>query len=221
MATTIRAQVSLDSDSAIPRDMCQNTFHFRSTSVDPVDDAEDAATQLAALYNSMEEFWSKNLAGTGRVKWYNLVDAEPRVPIATQLFTFTPGTGTALPNECAVVLSYRGVNESGSNPKRRRGRIYFGPLAVAVAANRTGDLGFDMASIGPDFRNQIQATLIDNLSETNATWCVFSPTTAGATPWSAPTLAASSFDVVAFHLDNAFDTVRSRGLGPTDRVSYP
>jgi hypothetical protein len=49
---------------------------------------------------------------------------------------------------------------------------------------------------------------------------VFSPTIAGSPPWSEGTLIDSSVDVVAGYVDNAFDTIRSRGSLTTARTLW-
>ena len=218
MATLIRAQVSLDSDTSLPRDACQNTWHFWSTSVDPVDDAASIQDALVDFYDTVGVYFSVHLAGIWNAKYYNLVDLEPRTPIATGAGSFSPAAGIALPNEVAACLSYRAAGVSGASTKRRRGRIYLGPLGVSTTAIGTGD-----SELTDDFMDDVAdaaLALISGLSSTNATWSIFSPTDAGASPWSAGVLLASSHDVVAGYIDNAYDTVRSRGRGATNRRSW-
>lgn len=216
MTTTIRAQVSIDSDTALPRDVCQNTWHFQTTNVDPLDGADEANTILSTFYNAIAMYLSENLVGGANVKFYDLQDPEPRTPIATSAFSFTVGTGTCFPNEVASCMSYRAAGASGSPTKRRRGRLFIGPLAAATSANGNGD-----AQLDPSW----MTVLCDAMEEAaapigNTRWVVFSPTTAGATPWSDAAIAAASFPVVAGYVDNAYDTVRSRGAGATDRESW-
>jgi hypothetical protein len=218
MATLIRAQVSIACDSAFPRDAAVNTWHFWSTSVDPVDDADSVHDALVTFYDTVGVLFSENLTGIWNAKYYNLVDIEPRTPMALGAGSFTPDPSTGFPSEVACCLSYRAAGASGASTKRRRGRIYLGPLSLSTAEAATGD-----TFIHPDTLDVIAdaaVALISDLSSTGATWRVFSPTEAGAAPWSTGVLLASSHDVVAGYIDNAYDTVRSRGLDATSRRSW-
>lgn len=215
MATTLRCQLSLVNDTALPRDVAQNTWHFQSDSVDPLDDVVLAGAALSTFYQAIEDSFSENCTGDVTMKWYDLTDGEPRTPIQENGFTITPGAGTAFPNEVAICLSFRGNLLSGTEPKRRRGRIYLGPLSVSVSANGNGDS--QVASTTMEPIADAAADLRDAGSPSNFQWAVFSPTTAGPPPWSFGDLAVATFPVTVLYVDNAFDTVRSRGIAATAR----
>lgn len=218
MATTLRCQVSIVNDSTLPRDLAVNTWHFSSASVDPVDDATAAQLELWDFYAAIQAVYSSSISGDLFSKWYDLSDANPRTPILEATTTIVPDSSPRLPNECAVCLSYRGVLTSGTNPKRRRGRIFLGPLTSDVVTAGTGDAFVTSAAM------TTIATAADSLNSAGDpgtwNWAVFSPTTAGPEPWSAGELLSATLPVVAGYVDNAFDTIRSRGLAATDRETF-
>lgn len=218
MATLLRAQVRIQNASTLPEDVVVNTFHFRSTAGAPATDATTADTHLTTLYQGMQEFASPAL-GDFDVTIYNLVDPEPRTPMGTNPHTWDTSGGTAMPNEVAVCASFHASPTSGVALGRRRGRIYLGPFNTGVMS--TGTFG---GIVNADFLDDMQNLwdqFFDNTSSGSCIWSVFSPTTAGSPPWSESELMASSFPVVGGHIDNAFDTMRSRGIGATDRREFP
>jgi len=218
MATTLRAQVRLQNQSGLPIDVCMNTWHFRSTSFLPAPDVLTAHDALVAYYQGMQEYYSPVLGGPS-ITWYDLSDAEPRTPIFTDTFTWDVSGGTPLPNEVAITVSLTAAPESGVPIGRRRGRIFMGPFNIGVLS--AGD--FDARVIGDfleDWQNVFDA-FMDVVGSGDARLSVFSPTTAGAPPWSSGELDAATFPVVAAHVDNAFDTIRSRGVAASARTTWP
>lgn len=221
MATTLRVQLSFDSASGLPADAVTNTMHFKSHSLDFHDDADAIVAQLQTGWSVLGDSLSKVLTGFIQVKVYDLNDVPPRVPISLvdDLLTFTPDTGDSLPNEVAACLSFHGAFASGQPLGRTRGRIFVGPLGVASATQETADVevGSGLRADAMTFANG----LLGAGSPSTWEWAVFSPTTAGALPWSSGDVAAGTFPVVAGYMDTAFDTVRSRGTAPRTRTSFP
>lgn len=219
MPKILRAQVRILNNSGLPRDVAMNTFHFRSLSFDPLDDVDTAQAALETLYQSYGPYFSPVCDGNANITWYALDVPEPRIPIHFEAFTFIQEGSTAMPNEVAVVTSFHAAPAAGAAPGRRRGRLYMGPFNTTPFA--TGD--FDAKVSGAALEDFI--TSWTTFSEAMAAggdcrWVVFSPTTAGAQPWSESTLQDSSFDVVGGHIDNAFDTVRSRGGTADERTTF-
>lgn len=215
MATTLRTQVVLPTASALPRDYIMNTWHNISVAADPVDDATGFVGDLQTFYNVIDTFMSGRLAGTIRYDVYDLSDGLPRAPIYHFESTLGLGTGDGLPNECAICLSYRGALSSGIIPARHRGRIFLGPWDISVVDQGTGDSIVDVS-----VRNSIAAaadSLLTNSVTGGWPWAVFSPRTL-ADP---ETVIDSTFQVVAGWVDNAFDTVRSRGGSSSARSLFP
>ena len=217
--TVLRCQVSLTRDTHIPADIVMNTWHFMTVGLaSPSSVADSAAAQLETWYGDVDTFLAQYLAASAQIDVYDLQDAEPRVPILTTNFTITTGSGVGLPAEVAICVSYRGQLISGTNPARRRGRIYLGPLDADVLQTGSND-----CTITDSVRNALVTTcenLITSGQTEDARWVVFSPTSAGGPPWTESVVENASVDVSAGWIDNAFDTVRSRGSDPTIRTLF-
>lgn len=218
MSTTLRVQCSLVSASGVPEDDAVNVWHFRSDATLPTDDATEIQTALESFYNGVGALYNENtITGEVNLKFFDLQDASPRAPI--QIGSFTIGDlsdADALPTECAIVMSFAGVAESGVNLRRRRGRIYLGPLDIGPSSTISGRVIVGAPSVG-----QI-VSAADALLGAGTTWdwAVFSPTTAGALPWDATDISNGTFDVVSGWVDNAFDTQRRRGTEATSRSFF-
>jgi len=141
------------------------------------------------------------------------------VPINSLEIETTTGTGNALPAECAICLSYRGELLSGSNPARRRGRIFLGPLDYGTVDATTPDQRVQPSTMGT-IAGAANAMINDGIAGEQVVWAVFSPTIAGAPPWSPTDLEDATIPVLAGYVDNAFDTIRSRGSRPTTRQTF-
>jgi hypothetical protein len=219
MATVLRAQVHLPRATLIPEDESINVWHFLTVgAATPADAATALTTDLGVFYGAIDVYLAGYLSTPATLKIYDLSDVEPRVPISTSTFALTPGTGDGYPAEVAICLSYRAELLSGTNPARRRGRLYLGPLDEDIGVVVTGDM-----EVGSSVRTAI-CTAAKNLVIAGAThdarWVVLSPTDLGAPPWTGAALVASSADVVAGYVDNAFDTMRSRGKKATTRTVF-
>lgn len=125
---------------------------------------------------------------------------------------------TSLPPECAIAVSHRGMiegapEESGNTrPRsRRRGRFYVGPLANNAAITSSGS---GVAEVAGGCINQLLAgfeTLCESLAaesspEERVSYGVYSPT------------GDTFYSVEQAHIDNAFDTIRRRGVAATSRT---
>jgi hypothetical protein len=139
---------------------------------------------------------------------YNLADAKPRVPTATEETLPTAGSTSGLPEEVAVCLSYRGAIPPGASP-RRRGRIYLGPLGVGVMdyASTTG-----FSHPAPTFVSALAQAATRLISQSNSdsiAWCIRS------------TVPSENFvPIDAGYIDNAFDTQQRRGPKSSSRVPF-
>lgn len=219
MATLLRFQVGFRSNTGVPRDVIQNTWHCWSEAVDPLDDAAGFFTDLEGFYHSVDGQYSSRLNGVADVKVYDLTHIEPRAPILTTTLSITPAAGFALPNECAICLSFEGPPLSGQPAQRRRGRVYLGPWDASTVDDGTGDAIVDSAYTA--LISGAAQTLMEAGEGETWTWSVFSPTTAGAAPWTDVVLAIATSFVASGWVDNAFDTVRSRGADATLRSTFP
>lgn len=215
MATVLRAQVRLKNISTLAQDTAVNTYHFRSSAGSPATDAVLAHTALETFYQGLQAHLSPCIATPIDVTIYDLADAEPRTPMGTDTIVMDIDNVTPLPNEVAICLSYHAAGGSGVPVGRRRGRIYLGPWGISVLA--AGDFGAIVNDDALDDMENLANQFLDNTNSGSCIWSVFSPSTAGSAPWTESELMASSFPVVAGHIDNAFDTMRSRGIVATER----
>lgn len=216
--TTLRVQVSLPNVNGIPADTITNTWHCKSNFVDPVDGAEDFVNDLVTFYEAIDIFLSTSIDPIQNFTVYDLESPIPRAPIYTFSNGLTLGANAPLPHECAIVLSYNGANVSGIPAGRRRGRIFLGPLDSAVMDDSGGQSIIQLPVIEA-IRDAADALMTaGDPGETQ--WAVFSPTTAGPPPWTVSEINGSTLSVTHGFVDNAFDTVRSRGTLASARVTF-
>jgi len=220
MGGTYRAQVAIASDTALPADVITNTWHFVGT--DPEHDQEDDAFNihhhLEDFYNSIDSDILSSLAGpTAVVKVYNLEDTKPRIPVLVDDITITAGTGNPLPTEVAMTLSLQGEVQSGDVRARRRGRIFLGPLRdpVLTVVNGRHEFTSGARTTVADAMSGMHANVMADALEV----VVFSPTIAGGEPWTPTELAAATTPLSGIWIDNAPDTIRSRGTQATARTT--
>ncbi len=109
----------------------------------------------------------------------------------------------ALPHEVALCLSFF----AGRNLPRSRGRIYVGPFAIIANSNGRPT---------PQLRSSI-ADRASNVGRTteNVTWVMV---TNGGTPVRKEPAGAKV--ITAGWVDDAFDTQRRRGAGPSTRTNW-
>lgn len=218
--TAIRAIVALHSMSGLPEDDAMNVWHFGTNQSDVEAMASDVHDKLTSFYDDIGSIYSANtLDGNMTVKYYDLEDVAPRVPVFEDTHVMANlSDADALPTECAIVLSYHAAAISGGNPRRRRGRLFLGPLDAGTSSTASG-----LVTVGGGIRTIIAGAASSVLAGNDVLgtyWIVFSPTNAGAQPWSGADLTAGSSVVVAGYVDDAFDTQRRRGTAATTRTTF-
>lgn len=201
------AQVRIPYRDDIPADVSVNTWSFR-TSLDRDDAADLIGAALLAFYNGIAEYYSPAVDLTetqGRI--YDRADAVPRQPFSGGILPVSSlNIDLGLPEEVALCMSFRAVNLSGTSPKRRRGRVYLGPLN-----SQTLNQGQDQRAVpNPQFGIDLEAaqgafnTALGAQTE-HVIWSQANGTSSvAATYWT----------------DNAFDTQRRRGTAPTTRRTW-
>jgi hypothetical protein len=209
--------MSRQNQNGLPADACTNTWHFESSAVDPIADASVAVGYLETFYSTIDFALSSVLVNACDYKVYDLTHSVPRSPIYAVTASISAATGTPLPNELAIVMSYHAAGVSGLPAGRRRGRIYLGPLDGVVLDESSYDGTIQDATIAT-ITGAGAALIASSLTGTSK-WCTFSPTLAGTPPWSSGDLIASSFLVENGFVDNAFDIQRRRGTLATSRVN--
>lgn len=204
---SLLAQVTFPYITAVPEDIAINTWSFSSTLSNDLA-AADISTGLTAFYMQVGTYLSPVLnPSQGRLKVYDRADPEPRAPFYDEALV-GPGnnTGVILPEEVAVCLSFRGALVSGAAQRRRRGRVYIGPLSTnAVSAGVTG-------------RSEVKAAMRTALAAGTAALL----TALGASTEHVVHSGVAGTDTVVttYWCDNAFDTQRRRGPGPTSRAQW-
>jgi hypothetical protein len=196
-----------------------NVWHYRASGIDPLVDASAAVSDIGDFYTNIQGIFSQACTGDINFKVYNLVDTPPRTVIYEFTHNITPGTGQGLPNECAICVSYHAQGVSGLPRGRARGRIFLGPLDTTVLDNTVGGAIISAGTTGAI--NGYAQTLMEAGNPAHQEWIVFSPTDAGPPPWSGADLLLGSRIVVGGYVDDAFDTIRSRGIDPLNRALWP
>lgn len=212
MPVTVAIRATFKAASNIAADNTSNTFHFSwSGSGDPanldnpLDMLEDLYCTVApgstlALGRYINGSMSRQVTLTA----YNLNDPEPRVPIAERFITLPAITsGTELPAEVALVASFQATPLPGLNQRRRRGRVYLGPLQHpgTTARNPQAQMLLNVTAQFAELKAASDASV-------NWEWGVFS------------TVNQSFSAVTSGWVDNTWDTQRRRGPRPTARTTF-
>lgn len=207
-------QVQFPGSSGLPEDVFINTFAFQGAEATLTEaTANTIADELQAFYNAT------NAPGTGslaalmttsitrancKIKAYDLLQLEPRVPVIDRTWTLNPSNaGADYPNEIACVLSINATLLPGANPRTHRGRIYIGPLKSETGGASGGDVRPQGTLL-----NRIQGAAVRLMGFTGGTWSIYSRKD------------DMLYDVTSGHVDNAFDIQRRRGLKASSRQSF-
>lgn len=173
MPQVVRTQITLnESDST--RDHIMNTWHCVTVgATTPLAAVTAFVVGLQAFYNSVDLYFASLLnTYVPRVRAFDLSEPKPRQPILeADMSALTAGTGS-LPRELAICMSYRGTYVSGISPKRKRGRIYLGPLATSSVSSA------GLVAVGVRDGIATAADTLLGVSDGSAEfrWVVYSPT---------------------------------------------
>jgi hypothetical protein len=196
----VRAQVTFQGGTNLPEDRFINTFHFSkpgwatlAAAVAEIDGPLKTMYTAPYVGNTIGSMTSPFVMRAFTVRYYDMAQAEPRVPLITNgtLPAVTSG-GIALPEEAAIVSSFHG---SPPVTPRKRGRVYLGPLNhfVLTAGTTTAP-----TRVAANVRTSL-AGAFTALAAANVGWVVYSPTGSLETP------------VVAGFINDDVDTQRRRG----------
>jgi hypothetical protein len=189
-----------------------NTMHFESDDFGLSVNGDGLANRIVAFYQAIGPLgFSSTLAGTGKVELYEFDDPKPRVPVITQIFNHGKRS-SGLPAEVALCLSFRGSLTSGGTPSRRRGRIFLGPLSSEISTAIQPNVDYRPSETFLTATINAANTMARGASGTYRL-AIYSPTTTAQggsmdTAWT---------DADFFWMDDAFDTIRSRGSKATRR----
>lgn len=210
----VRCQVTFQGASELPEDQYVNTFHVESAAATLDLAAADIHPLLTDFYTDVQvtlalsQYLSQYLSRTVTVKYYNLAQAEPRVPVTDTFTMAAAGITSELPMECAVVLSLRGAPPV---TPRRRGRLFIGPLSTGAITDGTAtdpptvsaDFRGDLAAAAQDLKNGLISLGLDNR------WVIRSTVP-----------AVNYVPVEGGWIDNDFDTQRRRGPRASTRTQW-
>jgi len=197
-------QIAIQPTSGNSADVITNSWSCQATDVSNAELFKDAVVEF---YRDITAFYPALFGQTGHVwKLYDRADPSPRYPVSEGTWSFSSApTGNPAPTEVCVCLSFQGDRQSGIPQARHRGRVYIGPLDVALvdssgqfsSTNRT-----TLATAGNDLLTASNAA-------TNWVWAVWSTVNGDIVP------------VTNGWVDNEFDTQRRRGRDSTARTTFP
>lgn len=216
---TIEAQVLIPSGTGIPADRSQHTWTVTAlSSSEAVTDAVLVA--LEAFYDTTPTGGTASIASRMRdgivsnpwtVRFLTVTEATgERTPLREGTFSVTlAASGETLPSEVAVRASIHGdLTGVQAVDRRRRGGPFMGPGLIATVAT----IASNRVLVDEDFQTDL-ALAIGELD------AALAADTIALAIYSQPD--AASHGVTGWFVDNAFDTIRSRGTTPTARISGP
>lgn len=197
-----RFQVAARDTARPTRDEVVTTCYFEALGLI---DTDELASDVADLFASYRPY----PAGLDEieVRVYDTETPPPNPPLSVEVSPITSNSGPSAPREVALCLSYRaGVASDTAGPgggKRRRGRMYIGPWSVGEMSERP----LLAAGGDPGDYLRILAEGLQEIGGVDIDWVQFSPSDDVGTP------------VTFWFVDDEWDTIRSRGLEPTTRIS--
>lgn len=202
---TIRAQVILHTADAVPENYISNSFCF---------DGMDTGGDDAAIVTMLKDFYDDLTPATmssvvtqngHEVKLSQLPGLAPNYPYFEGTFNLASAwSGSPMPSEVALALSFQGVRSAGAPQARRRGRVYIGPFGSN--ANTSGRPAAAVLTFMANAATTMQATAAS--IATSGGWAVWSVADQTAVP------------VDNGWIDNSWDTQRRRGLVYTSRTLW-
>lgn len=209
-----RAQVVIPMFTNTPEDVVTNTFYFEENV--PLGLAAVAAAltpRLATFYNSVygvsSSMGSYMSPASTTIRWYDMSQPEPRVPLITNPTMSITTAVTSVPTEASAVLSFQADRQPGVPQSRRRGRIYLGGLGpgsiFAGSASAFPSIVSNFRTVATAAANTLRTAVVSD----GLRWVVWSPT------------AQQSATITNGWMDNAIDTQRRRSVVRTGRTVFP
>lgn len=200
------AQATLVSQTGNTEDVQVNGFAAGQIGSLDLALAEDWRDLIAAFYDDCKAAGAlRGMAATGHyVKFYEIGAGPPNYPLFELPFTqLTAAAAIDLPQEVALCVSYQNLNATTVPRARRRGRIYIS--GWTEASNTSGRPTTAVTT-------NLLTAFTDYVTAFNALG------TLSAGVWSRTN--GTVYEIEAAHVDNEWDTMRSRGGKATSRNSW-
>ncbi len=209
------AQYIIQNKSFEPKNAVVNTWHFLTPGPVATDLELDAV--VADLRTFYDQVTTNNIAVSNlmsaqvaanlrRIKVFKRYEPKPRLPARDVTFTGAGNAGAGFPNEVALVLSSRSQPLSGVPQRRRRGRVYIGPLSDDSPYVERGGNDVRPSALARNTIANAALRLVDSVS--GVIWATVSTVDNVASP------------VIGGFVDNAYDTQRRRGVDSTTRSVF-
>jgi hypothetical protein len=212
MSNTYQFQVIFKHENGTAKDQYVNNWHFdRPTPDAGVTDYDNVRDMLKDFYTvgdtnaiPLTYHMPAAMLGTATVKGYDLSEPKPRPPVYESSFTFPRPQSPSLPFEVACCFSFEAERQAGKVQRRRRNRVYLGPLNT-ITLDPAGKVNLAYRNLvlhrGKNLKTSADASV-------NWDWVVFSPTD------------SESHAVDTIYINDAFDTQRRRGLPVTAKTLW-
>ncbi len=212
----LTAQYIIQMTSGIPADAVINTWHFLTPSeiVLPAE-LDDVVAALKQFYDSpspsgpsVDNLLSVDASNQlRRIKIHKRTAIKPEPTLREEVYTTSQaGVGGSFPHEVALCLSSRSVPDAGVVQRRRRGRVYIGPLSdhITMISRAGGDVRPSASA------RSTLASAAGRLRDRTgpAIWSTYSTVDGAAVP------------VVNGWVDDAYDTQRRRGTKALVRTTW-
>lgn len=191
-------QITLKTTDAIPENFITNNFAV-SGEVSAPGDATALMDVFKTFYDAIRTtVYPSTIAQSNHdFKLYIAGGSAPNYPFYENVWSMASSpSGTTLPSEVALCLSYEGLRIPGLAQARRRGRVYLGPCKDTMNVS-----GRPAASAITTILAAAQGLATGIQGVTSAEdWAVWSPSN------------GTAVDLFSAWMDNSWDTQRSRGL---------
>lgn len=208
----IRMLAVFEADSGLPEDRIVNSWAFRreppttflsaittiAGNIDEFYTGSGGGAPFSPLYGDWGSAW---LSGMWSMRFYDLSTAVPRIPVIIPGTTFVPDPLPPYPSEVALALSI----VAQRNQPRMRGRLFLGPFKQGAGTSTPPRPG---ATLIADVSANAAQLLNNSQSSTEWDWCVLSQADADLKV------------ITGGWVDDAWDTIRSRGVASSSRDTY-
>jgi len=200
-----RFQQSIQTVDNVAANYAINTFHFFA---DDVTALSGVVTAVTAFYNGLSDRLSSLTRQNGHTyKIYDLADPEPRAPVLEGGWNFTTApSGSPLPPEVSLCMSFQASKASGVPQARKRNRIFF-PF---IRATECGTDGRPTPAFVTDLAAAGDTLLASSDAATTWAWQIFST----IVPLNASPPVNNGW------VDNEWDTQRRRGRVAVSRTVF-